>query len=772
MLRKRLPPILLAIAVTGICASCNSPLREQVRAAKLESQGKFADALHIYQAALPRVPRANNRQISQLYVHMGECLWRLGRPSEALAAFQQAVETDTSNLIAHVKIGTMYLAGGAPGNAREQANFVLQRADNNSDAWALLGASSAANGDDGIAKWAYTRVLASEPKRVSVAVALAELYDREGEEDMARSILRSAADAEHSSATPLLALGRLEEEVGNPKAAEQDYREAVEREDTPETNLRLAQFLQRGTRIAEAEHVLRHVDSMQPALPTAVPDFELISGRAPVAVDRYQAVLRSSTSQPQTKGKQQREGIEAKGAVAARMVEADLALARQDAGTSEVQGHELALAVRRAQRDLEQYRGDLDGATFAVLQAEIALTDNDLAAANHEADEAVKLAPQSAAAHYVRGAVRLRSGDPAAARMEWESALERDNSCVPARLALATQSLQGGDAVAAETYVIQVVRDEPANVEGLTLFAHTLAQRKHYQEAEQVARRAVAVDPKNAAPHLLLGELAIKQNRAADALKEYERAVLLDPQSQPALDAVIGLYRRAEVTRPMLQRLEGVALEEPPSPTLLEIAGRLYAEHHWFEDASRCLHRALALDPHRTTAAAALAQLQAAQGELTAAADSAMRTDNAAAALLAGGQAQDRNDVAGAVKQYQEAVKRGDRTGIAANNLAWLYAMQGAQLDRALQLAQEAHNLSPHSPAILDTLGFVYLRRREYSQAVQQLELAAHMATASDNDEHDPHLLAQIREHLAEAYRRAGQPQSAQLQLVRIKTGS
>jgi uncharacterized protein HemY len=223
----------------------------------------------------------------------------------------------------------------------------------------------------------------------------------------------------------------------------------------------------------------------------------------------------------------------------------------------------------------------------------------------------------------------------------------------------------------------------------------------------------------------------------------------------------------------MLQRLEQLALQDPASPTLLEIAGRLYAEHRWYDDASRCLRRTLQLDAHRTTAATALAQVLAATGHLSAAADSAMHTDNSAASLLAAIQAQDRNDLADAAQRYEEAVKRGDRTGIAANNLAWVYASQGTQLDRALELAITAHNLDPRNPAVLDTLGYVYLKRREYSQAVGQLELAAQLAGTLDQDgARDPQLLAQIREHLAEAYRRAGQPQAAQLQWVQIRTGS
>src|SRR5579871_4614840 len=214
---KRLPPILLALTLALLSASCTSPVREQARAQKLDQQGKVKEALRLYMDAMLRLPRTDNRQISQLYVRIGECLWRLGRANEAFTAFQQAMEVDASNLLAHIKVGTMYLAGGAPANAREQANYVLRHTDANSDAWALLGAASAANGEDGMAKWAYTRVLAAEPGRVSVAVA--EVYDREGEMDLAQNILRNAAKAQPSSAMPVLALARLQEEQGNSAGA-------------------------------------------------------------------------------------------------------------------------------------------------------------------------------------------------------------------------------------------------------------------------------------------------------------------------------------------------------------------------------------------------------------------------------------------------------------------------------------------------------------------------------------------------------------------------
>mgnify|MGYP000514806218 CR=1 FL=1 len=46
----------------------------------------------------------------------------------------------------------------------------------------------------------------------------------------------------------------------------------------------------------------------------------------------------------------------------------------------------------------------------------------------------------------------------------------------------------------------------------------------------------------------------------------------------------------------------------------------------------------------------------------------------------------------------------------AKNNLAYLLAKEGAELDRALRLAREAVGELSEAPELLDTLGYVYYR--------------------------------------------------------------
>ena len=67
-------------------------------------------------------------------------------------------------------------------------------------------------------------------------------------------------------------------------------------------------------------------------------------------------------------------------------------------------------------------------------------------------------------------------------------------------------------------------------------------------------------------------------------------------------------------------------------------------------------------------------------------------------------------------REYYEAVLRLDQEQPAAkNNLAWLLANTEnptpADLDRALQLAQDAKNAMPNDPSVADTLGWIMYKK-------------------------------------------------------------
>ena len=118
-----------------------------------------------------------------------------------------------------------------------------------------------------------------------------------------------------------------------------------------------------------------------------------------------------------------------------------------------------------------------------------------------------------------------------------------------------------------------------------------------------------------------------------------------------------------------------------------------------------------------------LGQLFIAQGRLTEATKefSDLVRDNprsAAGHLMLGLLMHAQRNTRAAIEHYEKAVELDPRTAApAANNLAWLYAESGENLDRALELAQIARFHLGADPEPLDTLGWVYMKKGVMSQA-------------------------------------------------------
>jgi Flp pilus assembly protein TadD len=77
---------------------------------------------------------------------------------------------------------------------------------------------------------------------------------------------------------------------------------------------------------------------------------------------------------------------------------------------------------------------------------------------------------------------------------------------------------------------------------------------------------------------------------------------------------------------------------------------------------------------------------------------------------------QGKNDLARA--RYEQALVLDPNAATAANNLAWMLTESGEDLDRAVDLAKIATAASPDAPAVMDTLGWAWLKKREARLAI------------------------------------------------------
>ena len=733
------------------------------RAQECELAGQNATALQIYQQLLATAPAAGHKR-AELLTRIGECLYRMDRMQEAFTTFLKATEADPNNTVSHLRMGQMLLSAGVPDRAREQAEIILRKTPANTEALALLAASWAGSDNFDLAKQAFLRVLETDPKRMSAAVALADIYNREDNAAAAREVLNKAAQQDPHSCIPWLALARLEEQNGNAASAEEAYRKAVAIEDTPETNLRLAQFLQRATRIAEAEQTLRKVDAQRPSYPVALADFQLLSGRPADALEQYRRAIGAKPAiihaQRWSFLRRQKSAVTtddqvSQANIAARLIEAEIvAVSRQH-------GDERKRAMASVRTRLEENRARFDSATTAILEAELALADNNLVFARSFANTAKELAPNSAPAHYVVGLVAAASGDNETAQTEWQNALDEDNHFNPARLALAEDALAHGDGEIADQQARLVVRDNPGDLQAVVIFSRALLLEGKTTPAAIMAQRASALDPTSPEPFLILGAVALKVNNAPQALLNFERALSMQPDCEEAVDGLLRIYGTGRLSYAAIRKMEKVAQDPPASSTLLEIVGRLYGSRGLYSDAIRALKHTVEMDPKRTTAARMLAQLQANTGDFRGATQVAMKAGVDSQSLLSAYQEQNAGDWKRAAATYERALRAGDETGVAANNAAWLYAEHNVQLDRALLLARAAAHLTPNNPSVLDTLGFVHLQRREYSDAVKLFETAARITKEMASLPEYRAVGEQVRRHLHDAYMLSGQTEAA-----------
>jgi tetratricopeptide (TPR) repeat protein len=110
-----------------------------------------------------------------------------------------------------------------------------------------------------------------------------------------------------------------------------------------------------------------------------------------------------------------------------------------------------------------------------------------------------------------------------------------------------------------------------------------------------------------------------------------------------------------------------------------------------------------------------------------------------------------------AKEQYQKALKINPKFAPAANNLAYLYAEKGENIDEALNLAQSAKEQFPDDPHISDTLGWVYYKKNVFTLAITYLKEA--------NEKIPDH--STMRYHLGMAYYKNGDKELAKKELKR-----
>jgi tetratricopeptide (TPR) repeat protein len=228
--------------------------------------------------------------------------------------------------------------------------------------------------------------------------------------------------------------------------------------------------------------------------------------------------------------------------------------------------------------------------------------------------------------------------------------------------------------------------------------------------------------------------------REPQRTREYLTRVL---ETQPANAQALRLMAQIDLgdgkPAQALARIDKAGEAQPLSPQLLLLRAQVLASMQEWSKAEEEARRAFAAAPSLPGALEVLANIYVAQNRVSEAIVSFEEAEKAGALPASGQQLLARlyltaGRPADAKPLYEKVISaRGDLPG-AKNDLAWILAIESADLERALTLAQDAQQAEPESPEVADTLGYVYLKKGLHDPALQQFQYAIELAQRSPSD--------------------------------------
>jgi tetratricopeptide (TPR) repeat protein len=364
--------------------------------------------------------------------------------------------------------------------------------------------------------------------------------------------------------------------------------------------------------------------------------------------------------------------------------------------------------------------------------------------------------PGSAQAHFVLGTVRAALGQTAEAKASFGEVIKLNPRAASAQTALSALNLSSGSAESA----VQLARDAVANQPNLLaprlLLVRGLLARGELDRAGTELAFLTANAPDQPTVHALNGALLLLKKDLPGSRREFELALARDPRNLDALTGFVSLEAREGQLPRARARVAAQLAQYPDDAALLLIAARLDLQASDDSAGETKLRRVVELAPATLQAYSLLGGLYIREKKL----DEARREFEALAArhsnpigahTMVGMILQMHDNPAEAIKAYERALKIDPSAPVAANNLAFLYADTGGNLDQALALAKAAADRLPDEPAVTDTLGWVYYKKQLPALAVSAFEQAVQKAPRNP----------EFQYHLGLAYAQSGDTQKA-----------
>lgn len=662
-----------------------------------------------------------------------------GKTNEAVLELRNAVKDAPRNGEYRFALGQAYVTrGNLPAAGREfirAAELMPERADVQLRAAVVALAA----GDFAAARTHAEAALAVDSTNIEAQIVNANALAGQRDPDAALKELDEAIAGAPADGRPYTSLGTLKAQAGNMAEAEAAFRKAVELDPkAANARLALAYFLLNQARLPEAEAALRDTLAIDPD--------NRMANRM-LAMHYLNQGKDTEAAAPLTRLSQAGDSAAtiALADLHVRMNEPDKARPLYESLKDTRSGAGLAVA-RLAMLDYRAGNRDeahktLDGALASdpnndilmSMQARWYLAEGRSDEALAITEKAVKAVPNSAVAHFTRGIALASTGDPQNATAEYKEAVRLNPRATAAQLQLSNLALSAGNYTEAAGHARDVLQVAPGSAEAHLALAAALVAGRDFTAAGRELAILRKETPNDPAVLALSGRLLALQGKSGEAIAELDKALAAEPGNLSALTARLTADAQLKRYADGRSRVARALAERPDDGRLMILAARFESSAGDAAAAERHLRRAIEADPANLEAYSLLGGLYVTQNRLDEARQefervAARQPSSVAARTMVGiilGQ-QGRHDESR--KVYERLVAETDRAPVAANNLAWLYAESGEQLDRAVTLAEGAANQLRELPQAHDTLGWVYYKKSLPDLAARSFQRSVDLA--------------------------------------------
>ena len=719
---------LLALsACIGFTVSCGSHSKQKhlARGEEYLQKRKFQEAAMEFRAAADI-----DKSSSEAHWGLARSYENLGQYYETVEELRQTAELNPDNLEAKTKLGN-YLLLAAPPQIEETEQIladVFARNANFIEAHILKASLlDAQKKPEKEILDVLNNAVALDPQRIESYISLSRFFMKSDKRQEAENAIQRGIQANSTRAAGYLEMGRFLTFTNHAAQAEAQYKKAIEVEPA---NIE--------AREAQAEFYLaqRQLDKAEQSYKELVAADENSQPSRMKLGNFYATVGRGD------------EAIQVFGGIIAETPE--YARARYRLG-------EIYLDRKENQKVLEQTDELLklndDDVEALMLRARVSMQENKADEAVKDLQEILKKQPSQKNALFYITQAELARGQIDQARA-FIGDLEKYH---PNFLKIKLLKIQASFAVGESENALRQANElfetakksyptteiDAQDLEDLKVRAQTARGLAYLElgkisEARADLQAVQTLSPNSSAAMVNLAKVFIAEKNLAGAIALYEKALGNDGKNFDALNGLISVLTRQKqfdaAHARLNQMIEGNAGQKDVLPALHYLNSNVFAAQKNQDSAEAELKRAIELDENYLPAYSTYAAILASKNQIDEAVAQYQkiveRKPSAAIYTLIGMLEESRNNVAEAEKNYRRALEIAPDSAIAANNLAWLLAANGGNLDEALTLAQTVVNKNQTVAGYYDTLGWVYYKKQLYSPAVEQLKKAVVLGDA------------------------------------------